>query len=402
MNQISMPTRTDRINRSILSVLAVLCVLAPASHPLHGLLNWDVKYVYVASFFGLVIICFIGDRETVHSYRPLAIALIYFAFGLLGTIISGSYHQIMIGVVGSASVIAIYYSRRYIFSDQSIRALNIITFVILAGAWIAFIYAFLGGGPILSAINIETDTEMPLYLTSFTNSVQDTIIRPSGIFDEPGALAMFSIIVASINEIYGRNSSHTQLILLANLITLSVMAFVALLIYWTSSFFVRGKRLVSFLIASAAFAALMAIPTARDVFFKSVLTRFSVQDGKFAGDNRSTQIDTFFYYADWNVIKEGYLSAYGRFDLDMSSNPFSILFASGLFVWIPYFILCCALLFKAVRNRGGAGWAIPFTIFILILQRPYIYSLYWSFALSMILIPMLYADLLLPSRRAHN
>ncbi|WP_162256448.1 hypothetical protein [Sphingomonas sp. Root710] len=385
----------------VLSVLAVLCILAPTSHPLHGLLNWDIKYVYVASFVGLLAICFIGEREQTHSYRPLAIALLYFAFGILGTIISGAYHQIMIGIVGSASVIAVYYSRRYIYSEQAVRALNIITFCILAGAWIALIYALLGGGAIFAAMNLETDKEMPFYLTSFTNSVQDGLIRPSGIFDEPGALAMFSIIVAIINDIYGKNSSKTQLILLANLVTLSVMAFIALVIFWTSAFFVRGKRFVAFAVAFLATIALLAIPTARDIFSETVLSRFRMEDGKFAGDNRSNQLENFFYYLDWNIIKKGYLTSYGRFDLDMSSNPFSILFASGIFVWIPYFLICCMLLFLCFKNRK-IGWAIPLTLLILILQRPYIYSLYWSFMLSVALMPVLFAETLSARRRMQN
>jgi hypothetical protein len=102
----------------------------------------------------------------------------------------------------------------------SSKMCNLVIFILIGG-WIGFGYAFIGGNPIYQIINLETLKPIDFYLSTFTNSVAENVIRPSGLFDEPGALVMLSNLVVIINEVGG--GSRKKSIIILEIILMIVM-----------------------------------------------------------------------------------------------------------------------------------------------------------------------------------
>jgi hypothetical protein len=116
----------------------------------------------------------------------------------------------------------------------------------------------------------------------------------------------------------------------------------------------------------------------------SFLDRFSIQDGRLAGDNRTEQMIEFFSLVDSDVSRYGNNAMIkyrqgGVSFTDQSAHPFSIWFGYGFIIWIPYAVTILVLLYN-VFDRRRPVQVTAILLVLLLVQRPYIYSLYWGFA----------------------
>lgn len=318
--------------------------------------------------------------------RLVLTVLLLCLIGLLGTIFSGTASQFLMGITLSLNIVIVSCGWRLIADRGSLRYLTILGLILIAGAFIAVIYALAGGPPLAEFELIGLDRNSYFYLATFTNSVQDNLIRPAGIFDEPGGFAMFLTAVVALNEAFRVNIKWSMAILCLGLITGSFALLVVMIVYLLYKIQQRKEKiyLTAVLVAMVGIFFLSdKISTVAEEFF---LKRMEIVDGRIVGDNRSNQVESFFELVDLDITLKGAKALNIDFsDLDQSSNPFSIYFNYGAFMWIPYVILELWLLYCAFSYSRHLRFP-AMAMFLTLLQRPYIYSLYWAMMIVLVCI----------------
>ncbi len=261
--------------------------------------------------------------------------------------------------------------------------------VLLFGAVISFVLAWLGLPPVFTVTNPDGQ-DYHYFYTGFTNSYYDNVIRASAIYDEPGAFSMYICFVAALRHILQRDRRTTWLMLTLGLITFSL----AHLIYVMCHFLAEqpGKRRIVFFLgalSTALFALVTTITLDSNVFLISRLA-LTENTNFFAGDNRSFQL-----FNAWDQIVDHPSSIF--FGLDhtcafsqticqeqfglMGENPLSPLAFGGLSSELPYYVAVISFL---VSPLFGRRYIVLFGIGLLFLQRPYVMG--FSYALIAVLL----------------
>jgi hypothetical protein len=267
-----------------------------------------------------------------------------------------------------------------------LRTVTWFTLVMLIGGLGGILYSLLGGQSLLDVqVGYRTTS---LYLTTFSFATIGNIIRPSGIFDEPGALSMYVAIITIFNDTLGVNRKLNLMLVGLLVFTGSLAGVAVAALYMILSNAMRsGLKRRFALVAIFAGGALIfqglfptnIIASTLDTFYTE---RFQVIDGRLSGDNRSGQIEEFFTLVDGEILLVGEKNSSKDYDTyDMTSNPFSITFGYGLIISLPYFGLLIWLLWVAVSNRLQNSYA-SFALLFILIQRPYIYNMFWSILIA--------------------
>lgn len=254
--------------------------------------------------------------------------------------------------------------------------LSNLSIVMLAGGIIGFIYALYGGESLYSFAN--EDTRMNgLYLTTFSNHYVNGLIRPSGIFDEPGALSFVICISVALRESLKMSRKTSWLLLVFGFVTLSTAHAIFSVLFWIktqwvslSKFFTGILIVILFLILFSSFdSPVLAI-------IEYLLNRFRFVDGGFVGDNRTyliinsynyLDLKTFLFGLDGDCIAGTPLCNAEQY-LGYCCNPLTPLVHYGIFLSLPYYICMAYLLVNSIKHRD----LVIFAVFLLLLQRPYI------------------------------
>lgn len=303
--------------------------------------------------------------------------------GAVASILSQSFSQFL---MGTSLAVAAFVGRQ-VYTTLSIpRVLRLVswfTLAMLVGGVVGIVYILLGGGPLMSVQVGYRITH--LYLTTFSFAIiGDTIIRPSGIFDEPGAFAMYVALVTMFNDTLRQNQRLTLAMMALMLFTGSLAGLGLFGLYFLSSNAMRESRKKAWGGASVLAATFLAlsvvvpnnlVTTTFNAFYGD---RLQIDNGRLAGDNRSNQVEDFFVLVDGTMLLNGATGATGIYDTeDMSSNPFSITYGYGLVISLPYFILLLWLASTTLRNNFRNSYTSLGLLFLL-LQRPYLYHMSWS------------------------
>jgi len=178
------------------------------------------------------------------------------------------------------------------------------------GSTVALFYAYFGGGPLVE-IDLHGRTSY-LYLSSFTNSVTGNLIRPAGVFDEPGALAMFVTLIVAINEALRVNSKFSLILLIAGLSSGSFALFFILIAYVVFKF--RGKSKWSVAVIGLALVAFITLSDSVSAISEQFFfNRLEIQSGRLTGDNRTHQIEYFLESVNWDMAVHGQKALGGDF-----------------------------------------------------------------------------------------
>jgi hypothetical protein len=254
--------------------------------------------------------------------------------------------------------------------------------LLLVGAWIGFIYT-LSGGDALFTIKNPDDRDNGFYLTTFSNSYFAGFIRPSGWYDEPGALSFFTCFTVALREVFGMSKSKSKMLLLLGLITGSLAHLIFTLIYFMLSKKSIGTKvshrqlrifigIFSFTMVGAYFSDEVG------QLLKLYADRLSMGEDGLAGDSRSNlminawgylNLDSVLWGLDGNCIVRNSMCNQDGF-LKYGENPLSMLVHYGIFLSWPYYIFLLVLIFKAIKTRDF----IAISVFLLLLQRPNIMS----------------------------
>jgi hypothetical protein len=179
--------------------------------------------------------------------------------------------------------------------------------ILLVGGFIGFFYTFILDGEAIFSVNNEDTRHNGLYLTTFSNWYVRGVIRPSGIYDEPGALSLVVCLIAAIRDKIGAPKRTTTIILVLGLITLSVAHVIFLLLYFLN---VTRKSIARAtfkfgILSMILFVGIYNSPF-RDVFDEFLFSRFELVDGRLAGDNRSALMENSInFLKDYKVLRSG-------------------------------------------------------------------------------------------------
>jgi hypothetical protein len=250
--------------------------------------------------------------------------------------------------------------------------------LLLIGALIGFVYA-IGGGEALFKIPNEDSRQNGFYLSTLSNTYLLGLIRPSGIFDEPGALSFFICMTVALRESLGLSRKTSWVLLGLGLISTSLAHLIFMAIYWLKVEFVSFRRVVvstSVILTAILFLTIVENPFSTVI--GELIKKFEVVDGVMAGDNRSALIFNALSYLDARVFFFGLdsdcmlnlepcsLKGYSQY----GENPFTLLVHWGIFLALPYFFVLGYLIKHFITNKN----LIALAVFLLLLQRPNLMS----------------------------
>lgn len=249
-------------------------------------------------------------------------------------------------------------------------------------AVLGFLYAFFGGHPLFTITN-EDGRENGFYLSTFSNTYLLGFIRPSGIYDEPGAFSFFLCLIVSLREVFSLDRKMSWKLLLLGFITASLAHFVFVIFYaiHVGTFKIRNALRLFFMVLT-----IVGITYFTDSPLSSLVTalfsRFEIIDGTIAGDNRTVLLLNAISYLDLPTAIFGLNGACilnspectpGQYD-QYGENPLTLMIHLGLSLSWPYYLALLYLLIKAV----GKNRYLILGVFFLLLQRPNILSYGYS------------------------
>ena len=272
-----------------------------------------------------------------------------------------------------------------IFTVLSSKALTV--FVI--GAWFGFIYNLVGGQS-LAGIELKGgNSELEFFLTTFSKKggVASVIgvIRPTAIYDEPGAFAFIICVVALLRHKIQLDKKMTWFLLIGGMITFSLSLYIYILFYIFSLFKIDRKSVKILPLVIAIILIMATFLPKLEYFDRLIIDRFKVNKatGKLVGDNRSEAMELAINYIEpkmifWGIDKlciENVFECtyrYGRF----GDNPVYPLVSFGILLSWIYYLILLMLFIQGLRGRSNI---VYLGLLLLFLQRPYFLNLIYSF-----------------------
>lgn len=330
---------------------------------------------------GAVLILFrVGDLEVSRPFLFLSLAV----FALL--CIPGLYwmdpRYPLSGIFVVFSLLLLQLSNAQVI-DWFVTFATVLMLTLLIGAVIGFVLA-LNGVPSIFEISNTDGRANHFYYTTFSKIRWGNIIRPSAIYDEPGALSFMVCATAVLRHLRGRDARVTWLMLGLGFVTLSLAHLIYVLIHAMAEQ-MKIRNFVGIVVTILPLTLLVVYFGGGEIIEKRLLGRVSVTEtGEIVGDNRS-----------WRMINAArHISAHPesmlfgadsscRFDQDtcikkfplMGENPLSPLVLSGIFVSWPYYL---ALLILITAPLFGKQFLVSAGFGALLLQRPYIVGIGYS------------------------
>jgi hypothetical protein len=365
-------------------VVVLICLVLVPSAVVHGLLGLEAKTVFAILAPFVLGGTLITNGASLQKSVPAILALT--TIGAMASLIADSNSQLFMGATMSVATIAGLQLVRTLNKPKILRVVTWFTLLLLVGGILGLVYSVFGGRPLLEVKVVYRMSE--LYLTTFalaSFAQVGALIRPSGIFDEPGAFAMYVAIITMFNDTLQQNRRLNLALIGMLAFTGSLAGMFIVVLYFLTSNSARAYRkevlALAAVLAGASFFLLQAYPSnpltgAIDTFYSE---RLQVADGRLVGDNRSHQISDFFALVNDEILIQGTKKAPPNefHDVDETSNPFSITFGYGLIISLPYFALLLWLALMTIRNRFHNSYT-SLGLLLLLLQRPYIYNLSWS------------------------
>ena len=255
--------------------------------------------------------------------------------------------------------------------------------LLLVGGIVGFIFALNGAEPMFEIANSDGKPNHYFY-TTFSKVRWGNVIRPSGLYDEPGALSFMVCGIAALRHLRGRDARVTWLMLGMGFVTLSLAHLVYVLLHAVAEK-LRLRNVFGIVAILLPMILVVGYLGGFEIIEKRLLARVTVTEaGEIVGDNRS-----------WRMVNAAeHMSAHPesvlfgadpscRFDQDkckekfplMGENPLSPLVMQGIFISWPYY-LALAILFTA--PLFGRKFIVSMAFGALLLQRPYMLGIGYS------------------------
>lgn len=339
--------------------------------------------VLTASLF-LGFISFMLNREGIHIYFFLFFTGCIVLASLPAVYWGGDLRILLYPVTMLTSLFLILQGSINLIR-RFISVASFILILVIIGAWIGTVVAFLGGSP-LTILKNPDGRKAYFFYTTLSNFYFGITLRPSGIFDEPGALSFIICAIATMRHLLGMNKKTTWAMLFSGFITLSLAHFIYVLFHAFSEKWTIKKVIAGIIYLAVAFVILMQVRFLSYIPLR-ILARLTITaEGNFAGDNRShILLNVIERLTDntilWSIDPHFMNPAREPFTVypQLGENPFSPLIYYGMFVAWPYYLVLFLMILFGMNKKT---YFVLIGLFLLFLQRPYVlnmgYSL-WAF-----------------------
>jgi hypothetical protein len=258
-----------------------------------------------------------------------------------------------------------------------VRTMTVLMALLAAASLAGQVYAYLGGAPLLTIDNPD-GRPASLYALTMTNDVVDNLIRPAGIFDEPGALAFYICLTAACRSLLDMPRRTTWLLLAGGLPTLSLAHLMYMAFHLLSEPLLSRRALRALLASALVLGGACLHPALQRTVEERIGARLAMEGGRLAGDNRSELLENAAAYVDLRTAVVGLdphcitdWTACQRKYRRFGENILTPLVQGGILMSWPYYAVLAALLAGALRARRRLVCA---GVAALLLQRPYLLS----------------------------
>lgn len=249
---------------------------------------------------------------------------------------------------------------------------RIILLVAILGVFSFLGVLLIGLFPLFEYTNMDGRPGYFFYLT-FTNTKYGNIIRYSGIFDEPGAMAYWGVFALLTNKLYVKDKYIEIPLILSLLFTFSMAYYIQLFFYLLLFYFHKMTKKGLIGLAIVIGLLLFVVYQSRDTDFdlyKVTLARFEYDEysGDFKGNNRSILTEK-----AAAVFKESPFFGIGPtafYSIDyMADNPYETLAKDG--IWGTFFLYLPLFYSFLLGMRRKEILFASLIIFMGYLQRPF-------------------------------
>lgn len=357
-------------------------------------LSWSSTFLYffhlkaALMYYPIIIILFLVFIRKYKIHKLVLISILAFSstFLIIGFI--ADIHLYIIRYSFLSIIFFVLYIYVYKLNVLVVRSIEFTSYFLIIAiilSIISFIYVYLGGEPLYQFPNPDGRINN-LYLFSFSNTINYNIIRPSFIYDEPGAFSFLIISTVILREIYGLKKNITIFILVFGLITLSLSHVIFTFLY----FLLRTnfkQKIASGLLLMILLSLVIDIP-AMNFFFD----RFHIDNsGRIKGDNRSGQIENFYNIVTPKIILLGNnnlnIKANGRKN-DISSSFVTPLYRGGIMVLLVQCLTYSMLILLIFLRKEFLFPSLA--LMLLFSERPYFGEIGYQIFLYISILSMYY------------
>ncbi|MCL2219615.1 MAG: hypothetical protein FWB94_07010 [Chitinispirillia bacterium] len=387
LNAIFEPERLNAFDKFYVASLFFYCFLlfAPTVYaivPLSGAMANGVR-LFIVTVLTVYALLQALRRGSVKINRGLL--LISFVFVLLSLIPTVYHHTSYLLVNEFAGFYLVYmfflfYKKKYL--QPLITVATAFTLVMLVFSVIGFLYAFTGRPPLLTGLTEEGRTYY-WYLTTgaVENGIFGNIIRPQGIYEEPGAFSFVICTLCFLRVFARRGNAMTFTLLLLGNITFS-MIHIMIFVLFVCHLALTYKMNKMFTVYAAAVLTMMflAYLPVREPVNNLLFSRFTINQrtGAFEGNNRA-----YLFGNAMDIVKQDravLIWGMPRDDAGLTlmdkewgygENPLAPALKFGIFVaWLYYFYLSFFAVCGIVDRKR---FLIYLSIIMMLLQRPEFY-----------------------------
>ena len=262
------------------------------------------------------------------------------------------------------------------FIEIYVRVLVIVSVIGCIGAFIVF---FLNLEPLFSFSSHDGRMNNFFYLT-FSNTYfqvfDRTIIRFSGIFDEPGTLAFYSLYGLIFNKLILENKKYENILLIAPIFTFSIAHLLVVFVYLIF-FKVKSLKIIilCIIILILSYNMILSLKnTEYERIYTLTIARFEVNEttGEFKGNNRVDLMeDALKYWEQEPILGHGKTlfensTSYIGANIFYIGAMYGILGYLFLFIFFEYSLALCF-------NRNNfflTGVKCCLLLLIIYMQRP--------------------------------
>jgi len=327
--------------------------------------NYGLRFL----FFGFIFCALARKKHFNIKKHFIYVILMVTLFGIFASLLSGNIRFFIkiIGIVFPLCYLA-FCDKKHIETIVEIGTPFFI--VLLSGAFIGFTYAMAGGQPVFQFPNPDGRMNY-FFLTTSTNTWIGNIIRPGGIYDEPGSFSFLLCVLAIFRVLTGKSDILTYFMLLAGNITFSAAHAIFFVLYNFYMFgkYYKKKFFVSYIV-SIVFAMVFLLYAYYDIFEDMLFYR--LQGERLTNNNRTVQIDGSLYILkNARPLMDVVLFGYNKIEDEkyLFTNPLGPLIYDGIFVSWIYYMCITILLFGGVISPKYRFvlWGIAF----IYMQRPF-------------------------------
>lgn len=262
--------------------------------------------------------------------------------------------------------------------------------ILLIGSYISFFLALFGMNPISNLSDKFGSTNIFFYGFTLTNTIKFNVIRPAGIYDEPGAFSFFICILVFLRNHFKKNELLSLIILLSGFITFSLTHFLFSLIYLFSKY-LNYKRFFYLFLLVIFFIANIYYFEIDKIYDELLLSRLVDFSENFSDNERYLN----FINAFNQLLANPYSFLFGLNSICIFEivqcvtkygmiccNPLEPITSTGILLSWSYYFIIAYLAINVFIKRSNF---INLGIIVLLLQRPAVNSAGYTFAIFVII-----------------